>query len=204
MMRRPWFLARRRLKPKAERSAGLIVEQREALDELARAVVMVKASATPFFDAKRTQWWGLCEWCKHDGKASQDYLSWCHIRTRNAAPSLVHHPLNAWAGCSRCHMGRQHDVLGIQDDLTRIARRQAYFDFVSAIRTPGELEWLMSKHTRPPGLTALGHAIVQAHANLQELRELTCQHPERALRLEHRNTLSDLLGDESLRNGDAP
>ncbi len=196
-MRRPWFRTRR-MRPKAERSAGLIVDQREALDELARAVVMVKAGATPFFD-KRTKWWGLCEWCRKDGKSAPDYLSWCHIRTRNAAPTLVHHPLNAWAGCSRCHMGRQHDVWGIQDDLAGIALRQAYFDFIAAIRSPGELEWLMSKHERPPGVTPLGASILRGQDNVTELRTLTHGHIERALRPEHRAVLADLLGDESLR-----
>lgn len=196
--RRPWFRTRRSLKPKAERSAGLIVEQREALDELARAVVMVKAGATPFFDAKRTQWWGLCEWCRKDGKREPDYLSWCHIRTRNAAPLLVHHPLNAWAGCNRCHMGRQHDVLGIQDDLAGIARRQAYFDFIAAIRSKGELEWLMSKHVRPPGVTPLGWSILRGQDNVAELRTLTSGHIHRALRPEHRAVLANLLGDGSV------
>lgn len=190
-MKRGGFLRRyTRLRAKvgvrkvAKRRQGLTTSQNEAVDELARAVCMVSAGAAMIAPEGRRktkpQWWGRCAWCKREG-----WLQWCHIRSRGSAPALVHDPLNAWAGCSSCHMGRQHDVEAIQDPFGP-QPEMTYEEFIATIRTPDAIAYLRAEHKGRD-------VVLQAVANVATLEGLTRGHVERALWPEHLAIVAELI-----------
>lgn len=81
--------------------------ERARLDAMAKEVVMIRAGAAKVVERKgkavRVMWWGACEWCR-----KVCWLQWCHVLARSVAAGLVWEPLNAWAGCYRCHRFRWH------------------------------------------------------------------------------------------------
>jgi len=90
-----------RLRRVSLRRAGLSRAQRERLDDLARAVVMIRAGATlvPVETRRGWAWWGRCERCMRER-----FLQWCHVHSQGSTPALKWEPDNAFAGCAECHV----------------------------------------------------------------------------------------------------
>jgi hypothetical protein len=77
---------------------GLTAAERLEMDDLARAVVMVRAGASYEPGPKSLRWFGPCECCEKSGP-----LDWSHILGRAEAPRLVWVPENAMAQVRGCH-----------------------------------------------------------------------------------------------------
>lgn len=151
-MKRSGYWSRRRPMPRrAPVRNGVPASQGSALDDLARAIVMVRAGAAAFPNPDGSlAWQGPCEWHAFEGDSAPRWLQWSHIRGKAVAPRLRWHPLNAKALCSECHLGRWHDSGGWarRDPLAAARMDTRRTAFLNAIRTPEQQAWLMLKNER--------------------------------------------------------
>lgn len=177
---------------------GVPATQSAALDDLARAVVMVRAGASAFPNADGSlAWQGPCEWHKFEGDAAPRWLQWSHIRGKAVAPRLRWHPLNAKALCSECHLGRWHDSggWGRRDPLAAAKMDTRRTAFLASIRTPEQQAWLMQaneRHEKPDA-----HAI--AADLLDVLNALTHRRPHLAMPSESLAVVLSLAEDHAER-----
>lgn len=100
------FIPRYKRLPKvAKRRGGLDRLERLQMDDLCRAVVMVRARAGYDMGPNALLWFGWCEECSPPAMRHPDPvpLDWSHILGRAEAPRLVWVPENAIAHCRGCH-----------------------------------------------------------------------------------------------------
>lgn len=164
------------MRRQAVRRGGMDAVTKRALDDLARAVVMLRVGASAVeMPRRRLGWWGLCQWHAFDwrehriAKLDPDWLQWAHIRSVGAASGLRWVADNAVALCSKCHMGRWHDPKGFGQE-RRFLVNDGSLDprrvFLNSVRTPEQLAALA---TAPPKKVDGVMAALDLFAELERL-----------------------------------
>ncbi len=108
----------------AARRYGLTAAERLEMDDLARAVVMVRAGASYEPVPGRLRWFGPCECCSRSGP-----LDWSHILGRAEAPRLVWVPENAMAQVRGCHWNWTNRASFREQALAVVLHRRVPCDF---------------------------------------------------------------------------
>lgn len=114
-------MKRTRLRKVAKRRSGLSKAEHEALKDLHREVVMLRAGASAVWETpdgkkkSKPSWYGPCEHCRKNR-----WLFVCHIETQGRARHMKYDSDNAFAGCFYCHIRWWHVVPQFKDPEGRL------------------------------------------------------------------------------------
>jgi hypothetical protein len=100
------------------------------------------AGITPIqLDGKKIGWYGPCEHC-----GRWRWLAVCHIEPQGEYPRMKYDPLNAWAGCYRCHIHWWHKNPGEAEKWIRAKMGGEMREQLALrARTAGKLDYELTK-----------------------------------------------------------